>query len=162
MFMLRDPFIRRRSWSTVARWLIVLVLLANAAGFLLLPFSDPDFFWHLRTGEWIREHRSLPQGLISLATSRHPTPETERFTATSYWLAQLLLALLHDAGGRGAIVALRWLLFFLLLLLIARRARGDALVLSGLLSVAVIPLGYYPAERPQFHSFVFSAALLLL
>ena len=132
---------QRPSWAVVARWLTVLVLSVNALGFLLQPISDPDFFWHLRTGEWMLEHRVLPQELISSASPRQTPAEIERFTATSYWLAQLLLALLHGAGGMGAIVALRWLLFSLFLLLLARRARGDALVRAGLLSLAVVLLG---------------------
>jgi len=142
--------------------LLLAVLLANACGFLLQPTSDPDFFWHLRTGEWIREHRSLPGAFLFAAAPQHPQPDAQRFVMTSYWLAQVLLATLREAGGPVAIVAWRFLLFLALLLLLAQRMRGDALTRLGLLSLAVPVLGQYPPERPQFLSFVFAAALLLL
>ena len=156
------PGMNRTSWATAAFWLLLLVLLANALGFALQPIRDPDFFWHLKTGEWILEHRALPgEYLFAVAPQKTP-PETQRFAMTSYWMAQSLLAALHEAAGFGAIAALRWLLFFALLLLVARRMRGDALVRLGLLSLAVPVLGLYPPERPQYFSFVFTAVLLLL
>lgn len=157
----RKERILRRA-STVVRWLLWLVLLVNAIGFLLLPISDPDMFWHLRTGEWIHEHRSLPAEYLFALPPLQTAPAIQRFTMTSYWLAQVLLAALYGTGGFVAIIALRWVLFFLLLLLVARRSSGDAHVRAGLLSLAVILLGQYPVERPQFYSFVFAALLLSL
>ncbi|HWR98775.1 MAG TPA: hypothetical protein VN317_10180 [Candidatus Methanoperedens sp.] len=144
------------------QWLIAVMLLVNALGFVLRPIGDPDLFWHLRTGDWIREHHALPQELIGAAAPSHAPPGADRFSMTSYWLADLLLSLLYGAGGLGALVALRAALLGLLLFLVYRRARGDGLVRAGMLLLAVNTLGQYPAERPQFLSFVFAAALLLL
>lgn len=142
--------------------LLIAGLLLNAAGPLLLPIRDPDFFWHLRTGDWIRENRALPGEFLFTFTQQQTPREVQLFTMTSYWLSQLLLSSLHAAGGMRAIVALRWVLFVPLALLLLRRSRGDLLVRVGLLSLAVLVLGRYAPERPQFLSFLFAAALLPL
>ena len=49
-------------WLTArhVRFVLLAVLVATALAYLLRPIMDPDFFWHLKTGEWIREHRGLP------------------------------------------------------------------------------------------------------
>jgi hypothetical protein len=58
------------------------------------PFSDTDFFWHLKTGEWIWQHQALP----TADPFAYPTPATldarQRFTLTSYWLSQIAYHLL--------------------------------------------------------------------
>src|SRR5512138_2792550 len=95
--------------------LLVLLLLPVAIGPLLFPIRDQDFFWHLRTGEWIWQHRALPQEFLGAALAQGAPAETQRFTLTSYWLSQTALYLLHTAGGMQAIVALRLFLLGMLL-----------------------------------------------
>lgn len=141
---------------------LLLLLLAAAVGPLLLPIRDPDFFWHLRTGEWIWRHRALPQEFVGAAVAQQTPAGTQRFTATSYWLSQAGLYRAHAAGGLAAIVAVRFALFGLLVLLLVRRRTGDALVFLGLLALVVVALATYPPERPQYLSFVFAALLLWL
>lgn len=145
-----------------ARLILLCLLLVNLAGFLFQPMNDSDFFWHLRTGEWILQHRALPQEYLFSVAPPQTTAAAQRFIMTSYWLTQVMLAALHGAGGFAAIVAWRWLLFVPFLVLVARRAQGDPLVRTAFLSLAVLVLGLFPAERPQFVSFLGTAALLYL
>lgn len=43
------------------RWLLMLILVyAALATIVMRPVTDPDVWWHLRTGEWILEHRGVP------------------------------------------------------------------------------------------------------
>lgn len=42
---------KQRAVTAAAGWLLLSVILVNALGFVLLRINDPDFFWHLRTGE---------------------------------------------------------------------------------------------------------------
>lgn len=148
--------------SHVVMGLLLLLLLATAVGPLLLPIRNPDFFWHLRTGEWIWQHRALPQEFLGAAVAQGTPAETQRFTATSYWLSQLGFHLAHAAGGMAAIIAARFVLLGALVLLLVRRRSGDGLVFLGLLGLAVAALATYAEERPQYLSFVFAALLLWL
>jgi hypothetical protein len=44
-----------------ARWLIMLILVYGAVAIIVMrPVTDPDVWWHLRTGQWIVEHRAVP------------------------------------------------------------------------------------------------------
>lgn len=147
--------------------LAVAVLLASLAlalfgGVLLQPIRDYDFFWHLRTGDWIREHRALPGEFLFSITATPPMTEAQRFTMTSYWLAQVVSSLLYAAGGLTAIAVLRGLLLALYVFLLRLRTAGDDLVFLGLLAPAIITMGGFPLERPQVYSFVFLGVLLWL
>jgi hypothetical protein len=43
------------------RWLAMLVLVYTSLGVIVMrPIVDPDVFWHIRTGQWIVEHRAVP------------------------------------------------------------------------------------------------------
>ena len=149
--------------SLTAKWLVALLLLAVSAKDLFVPVRDPDFFWHLKTGEWIWEQRSLPDEFLFTASEQRSPAVVQRFAMTSYWAAEVLYHLAYAVGGMGGIVVLRILLFSLLLLLLLRsRKEADDLVLLGLLVLAAIVLSAYPEERPQYFSFVFAAVLLWL
>jgi len=153
---------RSNRFALLLKALLLLVLLVDAAAPLVKQFSDPDFFWHLQTGAWIWEHRALPDKFLFAATPPSSPEVVQRFTMTSYWMMQVLLHLAYTAGGLGGIVALRFLLWALLLLTLFFGKGGDDFVFLGLLSFAVVILGHFPADRPQFISFVFFGFLLVL
>lgn len=49
----------REVWA--ARWVVMLVVVFGASVVVTLrPVTDPDIWWHLRTGQWIIEHRAVP------------------------------------------------------------------------------------------------------
>ena len=51
--------LRGATWTR--RWVLMLVLLfCAAATFALQPIIDPDIWWHLRTGQWVVEHGTVP------------------------------------------------------------------------------------------------------
>ena len=117
--------------SLLGRVVAVLVLvpsLITVARFLLLPLRDQDFFWHLKTGEWILEHQALPESFLFAAMPQGALTAMQHFTLTSYWLSQLLLQVVHAAGGVNGIIALRIGLYVLLVLLLALRTGGDRLI----------------------------------
>jgi len=129
---------------------------------LFRQFQDPDFFWHLKSGEWIWEHRALPDEFLFASPPPTMPAVVQRFTMTSYWVMQILFHLTHAAGGMVGLVALRFLLYTLLLLAIVRVKDGDNLVFLGLLVPAVVIFSQYTVERPQYVSFVFFGLLLQL
>lgn len=131
--------------------------------YLLRPTEDTDFFWHLKTGEWISGHGSLPVADPFSYTSPAVTTTGVRFTLTSYWASQLLYYHVHALGGWVAIVVLRFLLAAALLLAVWRRRQGDVVVDAALLVVfAVVVLEQFSLERPQFLSFLGFCLLLHL
>lgn len=122
-------------------------------------FGDHDFFWHLKTGEWIWQNHSLPaEDPFAYTTPAHIAGR-HLFTLTSYWISQLLSYLLYRGGGFPALVALRAVLAGLLLWVMFRQNRGDRLIFMSLLVLALVVLRLYPLERPQTFSFVCFAAL---
>jgi len=146
---------------------MALALLFCTAGIVLLyllrPIADPDFFWHLKTGQWILEHRELPE--IDPFSLAPPPIDNLRasFILTSYWFSQVIYASLFALGGWWGIVLLRVALVGVIGALFASRVdlRQPAKVCL-LLLVTVQILEVYPLERPQVFSFVFFTALLVL
>ena len=126
-----------------------LLLAAATAAFLLGLFSpeiyDTDFWWHLRTGQYIVETRSLPSPdpfAWTTAAARDIYPgesRTREFNLTHEWLAQasyvVLIVALYlvfsghpEVGEPGAGVAsvgylLSMVLFAVVALPVLKRAR---------------------------------------
>jgi hypothetical protein len=139
------------------------VLVAVSLAYLLRPVRDPDFFWHLKTGEWIAEHRGLPASDPFSVTGASIATTNAHLILTSYWSSQLLFHFVHAAGGMTGIVLLRFALVAALLFVVWKRLRGDPLVDTALLLVfAVWFLEKHAVERPQVISFVLFGSLLLL
>lgn len=150
-----NPMGRTTTATLVLASLIGAILMAN----LLRPFGDHDFFWHLKTGEWIWQNRTLPsEDPFAYTTPPHLTG-MPRFILTQYWISQLVYYLFHRAGGFPALVALRFIIAALLLWVLFRQRKGDRLIFMSLTALAAVVLGLYPLERPQVFSFICFSAL---
>ena len=96
------------------------LVLALSAVLLLGMFSkeiaDSDFWWHLRTGEYIATAHRLPVPDPFAYTTAMARPayrgeeRTRYFNLTHEWLAQVLLSATYRAGGFGGIVMVRAML----------------------------------------------------
>src|SRR5438093_9600180 len=86
------------------RWLLLTPrqLLAALVPIALLvlaarPDSDPDLWWHMRTGQWVIENGAVP----------HTDPFSFTMTGTHWvaheWLADIGLYELYRLGGFGAL-----------------------------------------------------------
>jgi hypothetical protein len=118
---------------------------------------DPDFWWHLRTGQ--------------LILARHGLLGTDPFTYTAAshhwvmheWLTEVLFAALNAAGGLALIVAVLSIVTWLGLVAVVLRARLDrphpASLALGLL-VAVV--AGYPIWGPRAQMITFSLTCLVL
>lgn len=152
-----------RSLSAKIALALLLFTAAVVALYLLRPLADPDFFWHLKTGQWILQNQGLP-GVDPFSLSP-PAADNLRasFILTSYWLSQLLYALLYALGGWWGIVLLRLVLVGAIAGIYASRADlRQPVKVCLLLLVSVQLLEVYPLDRPQMFSFVFFAGLLVL
>lgn len=142
---------------------MILLPLVIMGIYLSRPLYDPDFYWHLKTGEWIWQNRSLPHldpfGVPPLASL---TPRTE-FISTSYWLLQLVLYGFYSLAGMSGIVIFRWIIAAVFLLTCCRWSNLRNSNVSATITIGIVQLlEYYFIERPQFISFLGLALLLVV
>jgi hypothetical protein len=152
----RQPLIDR---LTSPGGLFLSAVMLAAAFPLTSPIRDPDFWWHLRSGQLILQNGGL----------LHTDPFT--YTVSSHlwtmheWLSEVLFALLYRWAGLAAIVAVLSVVSWLGVLCIFARARFDRpgpFVLGGGMVLAVI--AGYPiwGPRAQMITFAFACLTLLL
>lgn len=139
-----------------------LFLLASL--FFLRTVSDPDVFWHMKTGQWIWEHQALPDKDPFSYTTEGKQSFEEQLILKGYWLSQVIYHLSFSTLDFSGIVALRFLLAALIAWSLALRSRGDTAIKISLVAAASFFLiSFYAIERPQFLSFaLFSCMLMLL
>ena len=130
---------------------------------LIKPLFDQDFYWHLKTGFWMWDHRELPTiDPFSIKPLRADSHRTQ-FILTSYWFFQLLLCAFYKMGGFGGIILFRFILSALFIAIFYRFSitKNTIVALGAGIGITQILSLYFP-ERPQFISFVCSALLLSL
>jgi hypothetical protein len=118
---------------------------------------DPDFWWHLRTGQLILDHHGL------LGTDPYTYTASSHHWVMHEWLTEVVLALLHGVGGLALIVTVLSVVTWLGLVLLVLRARlagpHDVTVALGLLLAVVAG---YPIWGPRAQMITFALTCLLL
>ena len=120
---------------------------------------DPDFFWHLKTGEYIITHRALPM--------------TDIFSFTNFgkhwvlheWLTEVVLyAVFHVLGFTGIriLVALMCTATFYVLMRLAQKLLGNDDRAGLITFIFYIPVLAFTAPRPQIFTFFFFALFLYI
>ena len=139
-------------------WLF-LALALPALGSLIVPLPAVDLAYHVRAGELI------------LSTGAIPTTDTFTFTVAGMpwldqqWLAQVVFALVHRAGGWELLAVLRAALVAATFgfVLAAAMARGASARTASLLALAAFVLAAPTlALRPQLFGILLFAILLWL
>lgn len=141
--------------------LVLLIFLGSYAALVIMGqpvFSDADSLWHIAAGDLMRE------------TGRLPAHDPWSFTAGAEqpwylisWLFDLLLSLVHAAGGVAAVYLLPQLLLALLVAVVMRGvlARGgigsDVVILLAI--AATLALATFATARPQLIAFLLAAAM---
>jgi hypothetical protein len=135
-----------------------LVFISIFLGLLfLLPLTDPDYFWHLKTGEYIFLHRAFPVGdMFSFTHFGQPWVLHEwLFEVVLYgtfaWMGPLGVKLLTTILGMSALGVTYSLL---------RRITVSPVYAFGLLLVTFIPFAIGFSPRPQLVTYVFFAIFL--
>src|SRR5579872_4944040 len=151
-------------------------LLLGLAALLLMGWfspgiSDTDFWWHLKTGEYIARNHSLPVPdpfafTTATAKSAYPGEErTRRFNLTHEWLTQLLFYGVYRVAGFGGVVLFRAAIltaFCGLVGLIAfRRCGGFYRALAAALAAAGVASGF-ALDRPFIITFLLLAATIAI
>jgi hypothetical protein len=137
--------------------LIGAVLITSLAAFVR-PVTDGDFWWHVRTGQWIWEHGRLPgHDIFTYTAASHTWVDHEYLTEVLMWLVQARSGL---SGVSVAFGLLAW--SGLLLVAVAAGARRQPYVIVGL-ALALAAVAGYPiwGARPQMITFVLASLELL-
>jgi hypothetical protein len=119
--------------------------------------QDPDFWWHLKTGQWMLANHRLPShDLYTYTVSSHSWTDHE-------YLTEILMAWLHSWGGPAAIslsfAALTWL-GFLLLYRTARVSQRPYLIAGLGLVLGALAGAPIWGPRAQMITFTFSCLQL--
>ncbi len=147
-------------------FLVLTVILTFATG--LVPVNDYDFFWHLKTGEWIWQNKTLPDkdpfSFTSLPYEK-ADPYRPQTILKSYWLSQLFFYSLYSLSGFKGIVISRAIVFCIILFVLWRTMAKDGIDYR-LRIIFLIPYIFiireYQKERPQLFSFLFAPIVLYL
>jgi hypothetical protein len=118
--------------------------------------SDSDVWWHVRTGQWIRENRSVPSVDLFTYTS------ADRPWIDLHWLFQATLAAAYSAGGVcGMIVMASAVCTAALLVGVSARGRGwPSWVVAACWLPALVVMSARFVPRPEAFSLLFLAAYL--
>lgn len=100
-------------WLDLPRFFTIAVLLTMLIA-AVQPVTDPDFWWHITTGNWILSHHAVPHhDLFTYTVQSHRW-------ITHEWLSEVILAVLFAAGhlplvslALGAVTAAGFLLVYL-------------------------------------------------
>ncbi|MFZ2197659.1 MAG: hypothetical protein WAV13_08010, partial [Thermodesulfovibrionales bacterium] len=148
---------------TYAMWFLIIVMLVMSFFHLTRVVRDNDFFWHLKTGQWIWENKAFPESDPFSYTASMLESGRVRFLLTSFWLSQVFFYLFFLAGDMPGIAISRFVIAGLLCFVMLKLRKGDKLLYLSLLTVALtLVFRSYPLERPQLFSFIFFGALLFL
>lgn len=125
------------------------VFMAGSGWSVLL--ADGDTGWHIRTGEYILDHRSVPrEDLFSFTRAGRPWFAWE-------WLADVWFALLHRAWGLAGVVAFSGILLSACVALLFRHAVWRGANVLAALCVTLVASGacsvHYLA-RPHIFTFL--------
>jgi hypothetical protein len=140
--------------STRRAFLIIFVL-----GLFVLAargVQDPDFWWHLRTGQYIVQTRSVPhRDLFSYTRAGDPW-------ITHEWLSEVVFYLLYRAGGWAALSAAFGLVICGAFLLAYRRSAGQPYIAAAAVLLGAIATASAWGVRPQMFSLLFTSIVLLM
>lgn len=141
--------------------IIALFFLVAVAINFITPIMDPDFPWHLKTGEYIYQHGEIPKtDPFSISSTGR---SSEKYILSQYWLAQVIFHLIITKIGAFGIIMLRSLVFTgIIAILWFSMKKTPILLKAGILYYTARLFHAYLGDRPQFFSFLFSAVVVVL
>jgi hypothetical protein len=136
----------------------IVLLFAKLKGTKTL-FADADTGWHIRTGEWIIQHRAVPTHDLFSFTK----PNQSWFAWEWGW--DVLFAAVHSVaglGGVGLVSTLVLSLFSVGLFLLLRRVSNNHVISFFVTVIAVCASSVHWLARPHLFSMLFAVVLLHL
>lgn len=149
---------------------LISVTLLFLLGLFSTEISDPDFWWHLKTGEFIATQHRLPNpDPFAYTTASAPASPDEQstrsFNLTHEWLAQVVWYAIQRVGGWPGVVLWKALLLTALCGLggwVVRGRTGSWLwAVAAALATASLAVEF-AHDRPAILTFVFTAAFIAI
>jgi hypothetical protein len=118
-------------------------------------FQDPDFWWHLRVGQWIVDNTRLPShDLFTFTVPDHVWTDHE-------YLTEVLMWLIYSAAGTVGLAIAFGLITWAGFWLIYRQVRREPFVIVGL-GIALGALAGWPIWGPRAQMITFALSCLEL
>ncbi|MCA1594175.1 MAG: hypothetical protein LC754_16425 [Acidobacteria bacterium] len=143
-----------RDVTLSARRLLAFILMLVIFMVAARPIGDPDFWWHLRTGQYIWETRTIPHADI------FSTVFYGREWVAHEWLSETLMYGLYRVGGYVGLVVFFALLITAAMWIVYRRCAeraGHVYVVGFALVLGALAASPTWGVRPQMFSFLFAS-----
>lgn len=130
------------------------------------PISEPDFWWHLKSGEIMWQNRGLLQFDPFTFSGDEVVSSRETLILKGYWLWQLVAYGLYALLGLTGIFLLNFLTLGAMAGVVIQQMRRQQVNYA--LGILLLVLGFsllranYTLERPQVVSFLLAAILVAL
>lgn len=134
-------------------WIPTAILFGFAFLFATSQINNYDVWWHLRTGEWILQNRSVPSVDVFSFTAEG-TP-----WIAHYWLSDVIFALVHRVLGLDGLILLCALVVSVSVAVAHRimvRRGVDPFAAAFLLGLAVVAARFRFMARPHVFMFLFA------
>jgi len=149
------PGILEMLWTSGG--LLSVVCMAVVFTLATQPITDPDFWWHIKTGQYIVETRSIPHADIFSAL---------RFGSewiTHEWLSEVFIYSVFRAVGFGGLIVMFSILVICAFCFVYQRCRqrgADAYVAGFALLLGAVSTMPVWGVRPQIFSLLFASIFL--
>ncbi len=136
--------------------LLVIILFISIFVMSTQGIGDPDFFWHLRTGQLIWERRSIPR--------EDPFSYTARGQAwvAHEWLTETILFALYSLIGQRGLILTFALLITCTFILVYLQCEGRPWLATFVVLLAALTSAISWGVRPQMLSLFLSALFLYI
>ena len=138
------------------RRLFVLLLFIGLFAMTLRPVADPDFWWHLRSGQWIVETGAIPH--------------TDPFSHTNLgkpwiaheWLSEVIIYGLYRLGGLPLLIFTFGTVITIAFGLVYLRSPGKPYIAGFALLLGALATAPTWGVRPQMFSLLLGSLFLYL
>lgn len=159
---------RNKDLSLYIEKILVIFFLISILFIILHTVHDPDVFWHLKTGEWIWQHKRLPdKDPFSFAIDSNIYEDFKRpyFLLKGYWLSQLIIYGFHSFFGIFGIIIFRCLIYLGLIFLLYfwMRQKGISQIITLLFLIpSLLLLLAFRGERPNTLSYLMAVIVFYI
>jgi hypothetical protein len=148
--------------------ILVALFLVSILIIILRPIHDPDVFWHLKSGEWIWQHKALPDtDPFSFTVDAHIYEDSKRpyYILKGYWLSQLIIYGFYSFFGIYGIIIFRCLIYLGLIFLLYfwMRQREISLIITLLFLIpSLFVVFVFQGERPNTLSYLMAVIIFYI